>query len=73
MHGGVKLLSKPAEITLCTLICARTKENMALLAKHSHYVIEDKDGSKVEIYARNDEDFHRKIVAKWMAHYSQSN
>jgi len=72
MQGGVKLLSKPQKTTLCALICASTKENMLLLAKYSHYVIEEVDGSKVEIYARNDEDFHRKIVKKWMAYYSQS-
>ena len=73
MHGGVKLLSKPSKTTLCALICAATTDNIAVLAKHSNYVIEDEDGKKIEIYARSDEDFHRKIVKKWMAQYSQSN
>jgi len=47
-------------------------DDLGELAKTSHYVIEDENGKREQLFARNDEECHKKIVKKWMDRYAQS-
>ena len=73
MHGEIKLVSKPVAPHICSLICASYMNDLCELSQVSHYVIEDENGKREQLFARNDEECHKKIVKKWMAQYSQSN
>ena len=66
MHGGIKLISKPSQPQLCALVCAAYMNRLGSLARESHYVIEDENGRELALYARNDEDCHRKMVKRWL-------
>jgi hypothetical protein len=72
MHGEIKLISKPLKPYTGTLICAAYMNDLSELSEESHYVIEDENGKREQMYARNDEACHTKLVKKWMARYSQS-
>ena len=73
MHGEIKLISKPVAPHVCSLICASYMNDLNALSAVSHYVIEDETGKREQLYARNDEACHKKIVKRWMAQYKQSN
>lgn len=72
MHGEIRLIAKPVVPYICSLICASYMDDLGELAKTSHYVIEDENGKREQLFARNDEECHKKIVKKWMDRYAQS-
>ncbi len=62
MKDGVKLISKPSKPNLCALICAANRGEMTELSKYCNYIVENENGIRFEIYARNDKAFHEKMV-----------
>lgn len=67
MHDGMKLISAPSKTNICLLICSVMSNSFSNEIETSYYLIENKQGKKFFIYARDDMDFYRKFRQKcWL-------
>jgi len=64
MCKKIKLISKPARSEMCLLLCAAYTDQMSRLSQESCYVIEDESGQRIKLYARNDDDYCRKVKGR---------
>lgn len=69
----IKLISKPLEVNLYLLVYAIVTDNLDEIADNCHYVIENRDGIRYEVYARNDERFYLKMCSGILDRHIQSN
>lgn len=69
----IKLISKPLEVNLYLLVYAIVTDNLDEIAENCHYVVENRDGIRYEVYARSDDVFYGRLCSGDLNCHLRSN